>query len=273
MSASGARTLCSRKKKGGADRVFTRCNTFRSHRASSEECVHDCDLAVQSRYTAEALRTIEITGSLRCSSSPLSESALICSIFSPRRLILFLYPSVSRVSRGCWAEQPQSCSSSSFKERHFSYSPEFWSQSCPSRAEDGSAGLSFSLDSLRLERLDANGPGLLRAGPSGEERCTPHHMVPVSPQCPQEIGLPTLPVFQGAAVSSERFSLSLPPRNVSELGGSPPLWGSLEQLDRLSPAGHRANRSKYTSAHWGASKPLAHSLWSLNWGYWDYPPI
>ncbi len=28
-------------------------------------------------------------GSLRCSSSPLSESALICSSFSPRRFILF----------------------------------------------------------------------------------------------------------------------------------------------------------------------------------------
>ncbi len=45
------------------------------------------------------------------------------------------------------------------------------------------------------------------------------------------------PVFQGAAVSSERFSQSLPPRNVAELGGSPPLRGSLEQLDRPSPAG------------------------------------
>ncbi len=44
-------------------------------------------------------------------------------------------------------------------------------------------------------------------------------------------------VFQGAAVSSERFSQSLPPRNVAELGGSPPLRGSLEQLDRPSPAG------------------------------------
>ncbi len=42
---------------------------------------------------------------------------------------------------------------------------------------------------------------------------------------------------QGAAVSSERFSQSLPPRNVAELGGSPPLQGSLEQLDRPSPAG------------------------------------
>ncbi len=48
----------------------------------------------------------------------------------------------------------------------------------------------------------------LRAGPSGEERCTPHYTVPVSPQCPQEISLLTLPVFQGAAVSSERFSQS-----------------------------------------------------------------
>ncbi len=42
---------------------------------------------------------------------------------------------------------------------------------------------------------------------------------------------------QGAAVSSERFSQSLPPRNVAELGSSPPLRGSLEQLDRPSPAG------------------------------------
>ncbi len=80
-------------------------------------------------------------------------------------------------------------------------------------------------------------PGLVRAGPSGEERCTPHYMVPVSPQCPQEISLLTLPVFQGAAVSSECFSQSLPPRNVAELGGSPPLRGSLEQLDRPYPAG------------------------------------
>ncbi len=77
----------------------------------------------------------------------------------------------------------------------------------------------------------------MRAGPSGEERCTPHYTVPVSPQCPQEISLLTLPVFQGAAVSSERFSHFLPPRNEAELGGSPPLRGSLEQLDRPSPAG------------------------------------
>ncbi len=97
-------------------------------------------------------------------------------------------------------------------------------------------GPSFLLDSLRLERPDANGPGPLRASPSGKERYTPHHTVTVSPQCPQEIGLLTLPVFQGTTVSSEHFSQSLPPRNVAELGGSPPLRESLEQLDRPSPA-------------------------------------
>ncbi len=95
---------------------------------------------------------------------------------------------------------------------------------------------SFSLDSLRLDRPDANGLGLLRAGSSGEEWCTPRHTVPVSPQCPQEIGLLTLPVFQGAAVSSKHFFQSLPPVNVAELRGSPPVWGSLEQLERPSPA-------------------------------------
>ncbi len=48
------------------------------------------------------------------------------------------------VSRGWWAEQPQSCSSSSFKECHFLYSPESESESewC-SRAEEGSADRRF----------------------------------------------------------------------------------------------------------------------------------
>ncbi len=38
-------------------------------------------------------------------------------------------------------------------------------------------GPSLLLDSLQLERPDANGSGLLRAGPSGEEWYTLHHMV------------------------------------------------------------------------------------------------
>ncbi len=115
-------------------------------------------------------------------------------------------------------------SSSSFKERNFSHSPEFWVRvALPGRRRI--CGPSFSLDILRLQRLEAYGPGLLRAGPSGEERCTLHHTVPVSSQCHQEIGLPTLPVFQGAAVSSEHFTQSLPPRNVAEPGGLPPFGG------------------------------------------------
>ncbi len=61
----------------------------------------------------------------------------------------------------------------------------------------------------------------------------------------------TLPVFQGAAVSSERFSQSLPHRNVAELRGSPPPL-RVSRADRAagpcrsSASGHRASSSKYT---------------------------
>ncbi len=100
-------------------------------------------------------------------------------------------------------------------------------------------GLRTVVSNWRLLRQSCcHGPGLMRAGPSGEERSTPHYAVPVSPQCPQEISLLTLPVFQGAAVSRGHFSQSLPPGNLAELRGSPPpFWGSLEQLGRPSPAG------------------------------------
>ncbi|KAI2659830.1 Transposon Ty3-G Gag-Pol polyprotein [Labeo rohita] len=69
----------------------------------------------------------------------------------------------------------------------------------------------------------AHGP--LRAGPTGE-----HSSVPVSPLCPREISLPTLPGFR-AQRSPASPHLSLPPGNVAELGSSPPLRGSLQQLD------------------------------------------
>ncbi len=62
-------------------------------------------------------------------------------------------------------------------------------------------------------------------------------MVSVSPQRRLEIVLPTLPEFQGATVSCECFSQFFPPGIVVELRASPPLWGSLEQLLRPSPAG------------------------------------
>ncbi len=88
----------------------------------------------------------------------------------------------------------------------------------PDRSADHHFQKKRKENSLRLECPDANGPGLLRAGPSGEKRCTQHHTVPVSPQCPQEISLLTLPVFQGAVVSSERFSQSLPALKCSGAG-------------------------------------------------------
>ncbi|KAI2645760.1 Membrane protein insertase YidC [Labeo rohita] len=75
------------------------------------------------------------------------------------------------------------------------------------------------------ENPDSYGPGLLRTGPSGEEWGPPHSMVPVSPLCPLEISLPTLPALQGAAVSSEPTPQSLLPGNVAELESLPPLRG------------------------------------------------
>ncbi len=59
----------------------------------------------------------------------------------------------------------------------------------------------------------------------------------ISPQRPLEIVLPTLPEFQGAAVSRECLSQFFPPGNVAELRASPRLQGSPEQLGRLFPAG------------------------------------
>ncbi len=76
----------------------------------------------------------------------------------------------------------------------------------------------------------------MRAAPTGEERGAPHYTVSVSPQRPLEIVLPTLPEFQGAAVSRECLSQFFPPGNVAELRASPRLQGSPEQLHRW-PAG------------------------------------
>ncbi len=54
-------------------------------------------------------------------------------------------------------------------------------------------GPSFWLRSLRQRSPDGCVPGFLRVAPAGEERCTPHYTVPVSPQCPRKTELLTLP--------------------------------------------------------------------------------
>ncbi len=105
-------------------RSSVRCNALCSRRARSEECVRayesrapaaaEAPRRVRSRGShidlADGLETgspyfhlyspglaLSRGGSLSCSSSPLSESALICSSFSPRRFICFV-PSGSRVA-------------------------------------------------------------------------------------------------------------------------------------------------------------------------------
>ncbi|KAL0154783.1 hypothetical protein M9458_049046, partial [Cirrhinus mrigala] len=105
------------------------------------------------------------------------------------------------------------------------------------------------------------------AGPSGAEWAPPHSTVPISPLCPWEISLPTLPVLQGAAVSSEPTPQSLPPGNVAELGSSPPLRGSLEQLVRSVPAGVPLQGAVHTNPEAGLERlvPLVDYLaaWKL----------
>ncbi len=63
--------------------------------------------------------------------------------------------------------KPQPCSSSSFRERHFLYSPEFWCQSGPPGLKASSrrqiCGPSFSLDNLRLSGLLEGRPLWVRA--------------------------------------------------------------------------------------------------------------
>ncbi len=105
-------------------RSSVRCNALCSRRARSEECVRayesrapaaaEAPRRVRSRGShidlADGLETgspyfhlyspglaLSRGGSLSCSSSPLSESALICSSFSPRRFICFVPSGNARI--------------------------------------------------------------------------------------------------------------------------------------------------------------------------------
>ncbi len=70
------------------------------------------------------------------------------------------------------------------------------------RSQRQTCGPFFRLGRHRPKSPDVHGPGLMGVAPSGEELCTPQHMVHVSPQCLQEIGLAilSLMVLQGAAI-------------------------------------------------------------------------
>ncbi len=86
--------------------------------------------------------------------------------------------------------------------------------------------------------------------PSGEERCTPHYTVPVSPQCPQEISLPTLPVSRAQRSPASVLSVSSAQKCSGAGKLATPSGVSRAARSavpcRSSVPGHRASRSKYT---------------------------
>ncbi len=164
-------------------------------------------------------------------------------------------------------EQPQSCSSSSFRERHLSYSSEFWSKSGAPGPKASSrrriCGLSFLLDNLRLKRPDAYGPGLLRAGPLwGRAVYTSLYgallsSVPSGDQSANPAGVPGRSGLPRALLSvptrkrsgTKRLATS---SEVSRAARSAvPCWSSA--------SGHRACSSKYTRGQFQETGSLSRS--------------
>ncbi|KAL0201659.1 hypothetical protein M9458_004846, partial [Cirrhinus mrigala] len=137
-----------------------------------------------------------------------------------QRFLPCRYPTQGAAGR----EQPLPCTSSSHRETQ---KQSVASRTPPQRERDRRRSKPDLRDVLQSKK----------AVPSGEKWGAPHYSVSASPPCPQEIVLPTLPVFQGAAVSSEISPQFLPPGNVAELGSLPPPRGSLELLVQVPPAG------------------------------------
>ncbi|KAI2664009.1 Transposon Ty3-G Gag-Pol polyprotein [Labeo rohita] len=133
-------------------------------------------------------------------------------------------------ARGAAAtEQPQPSTSSSYRETQ--------KQSVATRTPPHRERV-VKRSSRRGPRPSGpDGSGPPGAAPSGGKRVAPQYSVSGSPPCPREIALPTLPVFQGAAVSSEHPPQFFPPGNVAGLGSSPPPRGSLGPLVQVLPAG------------------------------------
>ncbi len=93
----------------------------------------------------------------------------------------------------------------------------------------------------------------MRVAPAGVEQRSPQHTVPVSPQCPQEIDLPTLPlmVSQGA-VGLQRAHISVSSarkRSGAEMLATPSgvsAAASLAFSCRCAVPGYQTSRSYYT---------------------------
>ncbi len=86
--------------------------------------------------------------------------------------------------------------------------------------------------------------------PPGEERFTPHYTVPVSPQCPQEISLLTLPCSRAQRSPASVLSVSSAQKCSGAGRLATPSGVSRAARSavpcRSSVPGHRASRSKYT---------------------------
>ncbi len=152
------------------------------------------------------------------------------------------HPHRSLAQGAAGREQPLPHASTSYresqKESDAAHAPPWRGQDgkkgSRSRASKPKADLRTILQAKRssAKKLWCLWPRVAGVPPAGEEQRSPQCTVPVSPQCPQEIGLLTIPcmVFQGAAISCEHTSQFLPPGNVAELKYSPALRGSLKQL-------------------------------------------
>ncbi len=126
-------------------------------------------------------------------------------------------------------------------------------------------GLLFRLEIPWRRSPDVCGAELLRAAPTWMQRCPPHHMVPVSPQCPQGIGLLTLPVFQG----TQRASLSV--FSTRRCSGAEKLASSSEvsRTERsvlpCRASGHRSSCSNYTRDQSQETDSLSRLLSSMEY--------
>ncbi len=266
-------------------RSSVRCNALCSRRARSEECVRAYDLAVPRLLRhrgewdhrahidlADGLETgspyfhlyspglaLSRGGSLSCSSSPLSESALICSSFSPRRFICFV-PSGSRVAEGYFSsESTRRLRWSAWAAGRSSpncvpapYSGNVTSRTHQNRSQSDAPGpkTDLRIDSLRLERPDAMVQGLegrplwgravyttlhgarLSSVPSGDQSANPASVLGHS-------GLQRALLSVSSAQKCSGDGRLATPSGVSRAARSAvPCWSSVP--------GHRASRSKYT---------------------------
>ncbi len=166
--------------------------------------------------------------------------------------------------RGCWRVLPKQYSSSTFRECHFSYSPEVWSQSGAPGPKVSSrrriCRQSFSLDNLRLKRPDAYGQGHLRAGPLwGRAVYNSLYGARLSSVPSGDRSANTAGVSGRSGFLQMHLSVSTRKRSgTGSLATSSEVFRAARSAIpcRSSASGHRASSSKYTEASLERLVPL-----------------